>query len=385
MFPRVQVAASVHAGRLEQGGQWRRMRRFVYKGNVRDDGAQAQAAAAPVPDGRRAWLAFALGFLAIVLASRAAVASSAFRARPSIVGLAIVSDLTLTAAAVAWVTLVRTRRLSPASLVGVVSAGLGVAAAILPAGQGALAIRVARGAVPLAEVLVLLWVGRAALRLRRTVRAGGGALPLEDLVREAARRSVGRHRGIDALVTELSFVGMALCSWRSAPHVPPRAVPFTVHRTSGAGAVLAALALASVAEAAGAHLLLAHWSPGAAWIATGLSAYALVWLVGDLRALALRPVLLEDGLLRVRIGLRWRADVPLASIRAICAGPDPLRHRSCAVASPLGGPNLYLHLDGPAVLEGPLGLRRRGESLGLRLDDPAALRRAITARRPELR
>src|SRR5512140_1118178 len=228
-------------------------------GKVRDDRAQPQAAAAPVPGGRRVWLAFALGALAIVLASRAAVATSAFRARPSLVGLAILADLTLTAAAVAWVTLVRTRRLSPASLVGVVSVGLWIAAAILPAGQGAAAIRVARAAVPLAEVVLLLWVARAAVRVRRAIRASGGELPLEDLLREAARRSVGRHRGVDALVTELSFVGMALCSWRSAPHVPRRAVAFTIHRTSGAGAVLAALALASLAEAAGAHVLLARW------------------------------------------------------------------------------------------------------------------------------
>ncbi len=175
---------------------------------------------------------------------------------------------------------------------------------------------------------------------------------------------------------------MALFSWRSAPHVPAGAAPFTVHRTCGLGAVFAGLVLASVAETLGAHFLIAQWSSRGAWLSTAASAYFVVWLLGDLRAMRLRPILLERDRLRVRIGLRWRAEVPLASIRKICAGPDPLRHRTCAVASPLGGPNLYLHLDGPAVLEGPLGLRRRGDCLGLRVDDPEALRRAIAERRP---
>lgn len=337
-----------------------------------------------IADGGRPWLAFVLGFAAVALVSRAVVATPAFRARPAVLGFAVAADLTLTAAAVAWVTLVRTRRMSPASLAAVVSAGLWVAAAILPGEQSAVVSRLARSALVAAELLVLLWVAGAAVGLRRAVRAEGGDLPLEDVLRAAVRRTVGRHPGVDALVTELSFVGMALFSWRSAPHVPRGASAHSVHRKSGAGAVLAALALAGAGETAGLHLLLAHWSPRAAWIATSLSAYALVWLVGDLRALRLRPVLLDGDLLRVRIGLRWRCEIPLASVRAICPGPDPIGHRRAARASPLGEPNLYLHLDGPVELEGPLRLRRRGDCLGLRVDDPAALRRALTEQRPEL-
>lgn len=342
------------------------------------------AAARAIDTGKRPWVAFGLAAAAIVLGSRAVVAAPAFRARPVLLSVAVAADLTLTAAAVAWLTLVRTRRISPASLVAVLSAGLWVAGALLPVERSAGLSRLARGALVGAELLVLLWIGRAAVRARRAVRAGGGDLPFEEVLRAAARRTVGRHRGVDALVTEVSFVAMALLSWRSAPHVPAGATAYSVHRKSGAGAVLAALALASVGEAAGVHLLLAHWSPRAAWLATALSAWFVVWMVGDLRALELRPVLLQGSVLRVRIGLRWRAEVPLVSIRALCAGPDPVHHRAALRASPLGAANLYLHLDGPAELEGVLGLRRRGDCIGLRVDDPAALRAAIIAQRPEL-
>ncbi|MBI5068397.1 MAG: hypothetical protein HZB56_09160 [Deltaproteobacteria bacterium] len=330
------------------------------------------------------WIAFALGAAAILLTSRAVVASAAFRTRPSLFSTAVVLDLTLTGAALAWVTLVRTRRIASGSLLAIVSAGLFIAARLLPPGEAAGFARPARVVVPLAELGLLVWIGHVVLRARSALRARGSDLPWEDLAREAVRQRVGQHRGLDALITELSFVGMAFFSWRSAPHVPPGAQAFTVHRTSGAGAVAGALLLAGASETLAAHVLLSRWSVTAAWTATALSLWLVIWLVGDLRGLKLRPVLLEGDVLRVRIGLRWRAGVPLKSIRTICPGPDPVRHRSCAVASVLGSPNLYLHLDGPAELAGPLGLRRRGQSLGLRVDDPGALRGAIAAHRPDL-
>jgi hypothetical protein len=90
-----------------------------------------QAQARAIDHGWRPWLACALGLAAVVLGSRAVVATAAFRARPDLLAAAVASDLTLTAAAIAWATLVRTRRVSPLSLVAVVSAGLWVATALL--------------------------------------------------------------------------------------------------------------------------------------------------------------------------------------------------------------------------------------------------------------
>lgn len=76
--------------------------------------------------------------------------------------------------------------------------------------------------------------------------------------------------------------------------------------------------------------------------------------------------------------------MPLSAVTRISAAIDPAERARCAVASPLGAPNLFLHLAAPVALEGVMGLRRRGDILGLRLDDSEGLRAAIAARRPEL-
>lgn len=78
--------------------------------------------------------------------------------------------------------------------------------------------------------------------------------------------------------------------------------------------------------------------------------------------------------------MRWRAEIPLRAIRAICAGPDPRGHPRAAIASPLGAPNLYLHLGAPVELEGLLGLRRRGDVVGIRVDEPERLRDLLAGR-----
>jgi hypothetical protein len=313
-----------------------------------------------------------MGAVAVVLASRTVVASHAFSNSPDYIAIGVTLDLTLTMAVLFWLTLVRGRVLPPTTIVAVLLAGVSLASAILPAGHRSFPARLAVLSAPM-ELALLAWIAWSATRIIRSVRLSGASLPFEEALRLAARRALGPYRSVDALASEATLVFFGLFSWRHGPHVPAGAVPFWVHRRSGAGAVLAAILLAGVAETLAAHFLIAHWSSGWAWMSTGASVYSAFWLLGDWRAMALRPVLVSSKEIQVRIGLRWRAAIPLTCIQRICPGPDPVGHPDCAVASAVGAPNLYLHLAQPVELEGLFGLRRRGECIGIRVDEPAAL------------
>ncbi len=328
---------------------------------------------------RHPFLAFGALALAVTLVSRAVVASAAFRARPETFGVAVTLDLTVFLTALFVVTVVRARALPPISAVAVFLAGAALAAALLPPGARTLASGIRALAAP-AELLLVGWLAVRAVRVRRRLRAIGDALPFEDAFRCAVRDAIGPYRTADAIAAEVSLLSLALAPRRRAPHVPQGAVPFTTHLRCGYGALLVALALAGVAETLAAHVLVAHWSARWAWVATALAIYSGVWLAGDFRGLALRPTLLLRDRLHVRIGVRWRVELPLRAIRAVCAGPDPLGHPRAAIASPLGAPNLYLHLDAPVEVEGLLGIRRRGDVVGIRVDDPDRLRAALVER-----
>jgi hypothetical protein len=165
---------------------------------------------------------------------------------------------------------------------------------------------------------------------------------------------------------ELAMLGLALFSWRSRPEPGT----LSVHRRSGWTAVCVAVLFISLPETAGLHLLIARWSTSAAWVATALGAYGVVWLLGDLRALQLRGVTVSDGLLRIRIGVRREADVPLSSIAAIEDGAAPGAERLAV----LGAPVLTLRLREPIEVRPLFGKARRASALALQVDDPAALR-----------
>ena len=96
-------------------------------------------------------------------------------------------------------------------------------------------------------------------------------------------------------------------------------------------------------------------------------------LLGDLRALHLRCVSVSEGLLRIRIGVRREADVPLWSIAAIEEGALPGAERLAV----LGAPVLTLRLREPACVRSLFGKARRASALALQIDDPAAFRRLL--------
>ena len=76
-----------------------------------------------------------------------------------------------------------------------------------------------------------------------------------------------------------------------------------------------------------AHLLLHFmWSPTAAWVATALTIWGLVYMLADYRATQVRPVSLGADALHIRCGaLASDASIPYALIEAVERVPHPER------------------------------------------------------------
>ncbi len=324
---------------------------------------------------RHPYPAFLAGIALLLWASWQALHSGAFARHPDALATAVAFDLTVTATLLCWFTLVRTGASGAVTLAAVFATGAAMAGRLLASGSRPWLLALA-GLGEAAFLGVLAW--RAA-RLARAWRATGRGLPPEDALREAAREALGPSRVVEALATEAAILWLALASWRRAPDAPEGWRAFTIHRRSGFGAVVVAIAMAGVGELIGTHLLVAQWSTRWAWVATAVGLYGMVWLVGDFRAVVLRPVLLSADTLVVRVGLRWRVSVPLAAVRAVCLGTDARGHARALRLSPIGPPLLYVHLTAPVEVAGLFGLRRRAEVLGLRVDDPEALAEALRA------
>ena len=136
-------------------------------------------------------------------------------------------------------------------------------------------------------------------------------------------------------------------------------------------------------EVVSVHLLARMWSERLAWVLTALGVYGALWLVGDWRACKHGPIRLDDGVLRIRFGLRWRLDVPLSRVAALRPPTSKEMATKRAVDLRLALPGSrwqVLELDRPVEAEGIYGLRRTVRTLGLGLDEPTLLAAALEAR-----
>lgn len=307
----------------------------------------------------------AAALAAVYTALYAIVGSAMFARAPSQLAIAVTFDLTVTATSIVWWFGVRRGALP--RWTAMVTLAIGLAAA--------------RRWVPHAPISALLVIGAAVelfafgwlvVRIRRVVRAARAARdegPLGAL--EAGLAAAQFPAWFCALAAnELAVAWLAVTGWvRRPPTRSARATPLAM-RSSGWVSIAGVMGFLIVVESVAVHIALDRLSPIAAWIATGSSAYLLLWLLGDLHAVRLYPCVVRDGALHIRIGVRWRATVPLTAITSIAAirsVPDGAANLA------LIEPTVLITTRAPIELRGLFGLRRRADRLALTIDDPAPL------------
>lgn len=305
-----------------------------------------------------------VALVALYLIVFAIVASAAFARAPDRLALGVTFDLTVTATSIVWWFGVRRHALPGWVAVATFSGGIAMARAWVPhAPLGAL-VAVGVGV----EVVTTCWLLLRIRRVVRTARAARDEGPIGSI--EAglvAARIPDRVAAI--LATELAVVGLVLTGWFRRP----RRGAFSM-RSTGWLTIAGLIGFVMIGETVATHLLLAMWSPLVAWLATASSAYAMLWLFGDAQAIRLYPVSITGATLRVTIGIRWRAAIPLsqiASVTEIRTVPEG------ALNLALMEPTVMVTLRAPAEIRGLLGRRRHADRLALTIDDPKAFAAAL--------
>ncbi len=313
------------------------------------------------------WMLIAGALTALYLVLFAIVGSSMFGRAPGVISLAVTFDLTVTATLIVWWLGVRRKTVSPWVAVAVFSWGVAAARRWVP--QAPLsALFVVGGALEVVTVGWLLLRIRRVARVARQHRDEGPIGALEAGLRAA--RFPARVAGIVA--TELVTGWLALTGWFRKPGPGTFAM-----RSTGWILTVGVLGFLVIVESGLVHYLLDRWSPLAAWLATGSSIYTLLWVTGDAQAIRLYPVAVDHGMLRLRVGVRWRGQVALTEIVAI----DEIQAVPAgAVNLSVVQPTVLVTLRAPIEIRGLLGRKRTGDRIALTIDDPRALRAAVGPR-----
>jgi hypothetical protein len=168
----------------------------------------------------------------------------------------------------------------------------------------------------------------------------------------------------------------ALFSWLARPDVPPQSRALTYGEASGVTQLLPFLAFILTLETTGVHLIVQRWSQTAAWILTALGAYALIWLLALWRSMHLRPILLTDEKLTLRVGYLFEAEVPRAQIASWRSPAGSLESFKKGLFRNvrLNDPQFLIELSEPVTLRGPFGISRQISKLALAVDCPTNLK-----------
>jgi hypothetical protein len=295
---------------------------------------------------------------------------------PDLIAAALSIDLTLSITALCWWLLVRPGLWPPLSLAAVFALAHLAAGFVLPAQHHAALNAIAWLAVPAELALVTVAVRRVRSMLRelRGSTEGQGDRDMLALLHAALERALGRGIVARLLASELAALYYALGTWRVRR--PLRAGEFTQHERCGYAGTLTGLLLLLGFETLPVHLLVAQWSETAAWVLTGGSLYLALWLIGDYRAMQLRPLRLEHNALLIRVGLRWTLRVPYEQIVGVerCTSVPSARDSAqgrCLNLAIGAEPEVLLRFSAPQTALGPFGMQRRADCVVLNVDQVA--------------
>lgn len=316
---------------------------------------------------------FAFSLLFIYAVDITVVRSALFNAKPRALSAALLIDFALVVPILYYFCVIRTRRVPMLTIVPVMLLGIAAAFIVLPS-EAANNLQNIKYLAVLPELAIAVYLfskAKSTLQIYRHADIASG--DFVERLRLSCRKSMGERVFVEVVVSELSVLYYALFSWRDVVPAPPaRTVHFSYHRKSNWASILAALLMIVAAEGFAVHFLIGRWSNVAAWVLTALSIYGAMWLIGDYRAMCLRPIRLDEEALHIHLGLRWSARIPLCDIaRVESPGLDFVPQKSSGYlrSTVLGEPELLISLKHENIADGLFGLKKRFRQVGVAPDE----------------
>ncbi|HEY4306885.1 MAG TPA: hypothetical protein VGM82_20610 [Gemmatimonadaceae bacterium] len=179
------------------------------------------------------------------------------------------------------------------------------------------------------------------------------------------------RRVADALATEATILIYALASWDRRPYVRPGTTPYTAHQKSGRLGILYTIAALGVIEILIVDLVVHQRHHVVANVLIVAGIFGAIWTVGFARAIQLRPILLDDTMLSLRVGVQWSIDVPRSNIASVELQPARVTSEKTTSADLrlVTQPNVQLTLHAAQSVRAAYGSQRSVMRIAFAVDD----------------
>lgn len=295
--------------------------------------------------------------------------------------IAVPFDLMVCVPAAFYLLVIKPRKLSPVAAIPVIYAGFVASMLVMQPGSFSL-LTVLLPMMLAVEAVILV---REIARFLRVFRAARKESTRPIVWFEKPFFELSRNETASRLCAlECSIWYYVLASWRSKADVPNGARPFSCHKESGylalSGVIMALLPI----EALVTHLLVAKYCEPAAIALTVLTAYTLVWFIGNTRAVVLNPLLVDDTSVTVRWGAYFSERVPFASIARIDRREEPDVPKSERLnMAVMGARPCWIVLHEPRIMRTLLGKPRAVRAINVSPDNASDFEKSIAAQLPK--
>jgi hypothetical protein len=292
---------------------------------------------------------------------------------PDVVAAGVLIDTTIVVPAAFFFLFLREKR-RIRGLIPIALLSLAATAVILPASYRGAISQIRLVALPAELGLIGYLVWRARQRFAESYQRAQQTDIVAALA-DSCEVIFGNPRLARMIAYEVTVLYFALFGWFSRAQ-PSEALSFSYHRKGGYAVIVGVVVMLAAIEVVGTHLLLQGWSVRLAWLLTALGLYGLIWMIGDFQAIRLRPFLVHDDAIEIRVAFEQIARV------SACTSADvpSKRARGYLHAAVLTDPQFMIELRGPTIAAGPYGVQKTIARIGVDVDEAARFRSALTAK-----
>lgn len=295
--------------------------------------------------------------------------SSFFTANSNQLSLAITIDLLLTTPFIYFL-LIRKTSIPKTTIVPFIILGLVVGSFIIPAENQLYLNLFKTWALPIIELSVFSFVLYniiKAVRLYKSSNAEGN-LDFFTTLKSTCYKILPKAAVIP-VVTEIAVIYYGFINWKRRKLKPNE---FSYHNDSGTIGLLMALVFLIAIETLALHLLLAKWNIVVAWILTGLSIYSGIQIIGFLKSMQKRPILIKNNVLYLRYGIMNETTISIQDIESVELSIKDIElnkiTRKLSFLGGLEGHNLVIKLKKENVINGLYGIKKTYKVLALHVD-----------------
>lgn len=237
------------------------------------------------------------------------------------------------------------------------------------------------GIIVLAELGLIFLLLKHMPRIIRDIKSSEEG-PLFSFAALVEKR-VGSHLLIKIISAEILMFYYAFASWKKRPFVGGNR--FTMHTKTSYIAFQVMIIHAIVVETFGIHWWLHGKSLILSIVLLVLNVYSVIFFIGDIQALRLNPLIVDDKKIRISLGLGKRMTIPLDEIAHIAWGDEAANENLKAkgivdfIVRDLEAvtPQCVITFKRPLKATLFLGFEKEFTKAALRVDDPVGFRNRL--------